>query len=193
MSCVRKIRNRPLTWCHTPNWVRIGSESHCQLAASWQAVLDAAHMDSHSTFNEFYDHCVGWRTHLCRSFPGFADIEEVIGLSMWEHFSRGVTNERAMFRAVSVDVRRYVRHEARQTNLGRRLHYEATNHVETDPINDAINRLGIAQQLAKVGVPAKAQAWAEHALSDRPMPISDAERIAGRRWAVTASKALADA
>lgn len=193
MSRPEQTRNRSLTWCQTPNWTRILSELGCQLATSWQAVLDAAHMDSHNTFNEFYDQCVGWRTHLCRSFATFSDIEAVIGLSMWEHFSRGVTDERVMFRAVSVDVRRYVRQEARQNNIGRRLRFEATNQIATDAISDAIVRLGVAQQLANVDVPAKAQAWAQHALSDTPHPISDAERIAGRRWAATARKVLADA
>jgi len=152
-------------------------------------------MDPNDTFTDLYNNCVAWRRHLHRSYRAFADIDSVIGLSMWEHFCNGVTSERELFRVVSVDVRRYVRREHREWAVVERLRFgagEQPRWSSRDSIETAIDRLGIAQQMSAVPVPAKAQAWAAHVVSDTPTRISDAERIAGLRWAKTARKALAN-
>lgn len=196
MSCAERIRKGALTWCQTPNWGRIGRWAGCQLAASWRTVLDAAQMASTNTFTDLYNQCSTWRKHLHRSYPKFPDINEVIDCAMWEQFCNGITTEREMFRAVTVAVRRHVRSEIRQWKVAERCADELFRSMPTsgvEQIDAAIDRLGIAQQLAVVPVPAQARAWAERASHDDAQLISDAERMAGRRWAITARKVLANA
>ena len=194
MSRNRKIRKRVVTWCQASHRNRKWRFWRCQLAASWHVVLDDTAMANHSDFQDFYEQCSAWRKHMQRTFPTFSDIDAEIQLSMWEHYSNGVTNEQEMFRRVSVDVRRYVRGEARQSAIACRLRELQPDTMffngEDDRICQLVEAVTNTQRLAKVAVPDAAQAWVVHASAATFSPISGAERMAGRRWAKRARKAL---
>jgi len=166
------------------------------MATGLHPVLDSASMSKNGDFHDFYAQCRGWSLHLVRTYPTFDDIESVIAVSIWEHYSAGVDDEREMFRRVRVDVRRHVRTEARQSDIRKALSHvdsHGANRNRNDAINDAIDAISTSQRLAKLDVPDAAAAWVEHVSAAVRVPIPAQQRMAGLRWARTARKALVDA
>ena len=191
------FRKSAVSWCQARSGRRIASFWQCRLAALWQVVSDARVMsnnDTYSDFKAFADRCEAWIRHLKRTWSSFDDIDAEIQLSMWQHYSQGVCEERDMFRLVSNDVRRFCRREMRQWDIAVRLSTQTRTAVDyaLDPGTQVVEQLGNAQLVAKLSIPAKAQPWVDNQCGVGAT-VSPSERMAGRRWANQARKVLAHA
>ena len=197
MRMRRDFRKGALSWCQALTGKRIAGFWQRRLAALWHVVSDARLMSNNDTYSDFERlaaRCEAWIRHLKRTWSRFDDVDAEIQLSMWQHYSQGVREERDMFRLVSNDVRRFCRREKRQWNIVTRLcektPTDPTYHSETEI--EIVDRLGNAQMVAKLSIPTKARPWVDSQCGVGPM-VSPSERMAGRRWANQACKVLAHA
>lgn len=163
----------------------------CHLAASWGVDLDDRPMSKHNEFNDLYQQCSNWRRFLLRRWGGFPDIGAEIDASMWEHFCAGVTTERDLFRVVTVDVRRYVRREARVPKLKHRLRMSQLPPV--DEVEAIVDRVAALQMVERVEIPSRARPWLSRRLGDTDTDVPVVDQVYARRWAQRTRRVLSHA
>ena len=202
MTRTRNSRKGPLSWCQAPTCTPDRPRWHSKLAARLRRVFHARHMTrQHSNlspttatdgdFDDFFNRCEAWRRHVLKMWSRFDDVDAEIAASMWKHWTDGVRDERRMFSLVCVDVRRFCRREARVSASEQRFGQMAAVR-SLAPIDVLVDQIAREELVSKITIPDKARPWAEHRCGYRDS-ISDAERVAGYRWARRTRKVLAHA
>jgi hypothetical protein len=148
-------------------------------AAAWQGAVLSVRMD-HSCeelFDRVWAESWRWRRVLHRRWRYLPDLDAEIRAAMWERVATGVVEQRELFAAACVAVRRAQRHEARQE----RVRSLPPPTVASDPFEEVERWLDVCQVLRSIDVPARSASWVRaKVLGEQATP---AEMQAGQRWA----------
>lgn len=130
-------------------------------------------------------------TFLIRRWSFDAEVAAEANLSLWRHHVSGVVGEDELLRRLDIDVRRYVRHEARQRSIPDRLRTIAPVDDGEADLDRLIASLDAHRACAVLDIPDRARPWVDKAMHRSPGPITAAERMYGVRWGARARQALA--
>ncbi len=179
----RDFKKGAVSWCQRRLWHRIGPVWWRWLAASWQPGFDDRPMSDHAEFYDIYDASRIWRRFLRRRWARVPDIDAEIDAAMWEHYHAGVTEQRALFDAVSATVRRYVRREQRAWDA-QRLHAALSDSDGSDrPVaEEVVERLAAESILSAIEIPDRVVPMLARRLGHGTEEIPRRDRMYVSRW-----------
>ena len=147
-------------------------------------------MSDPTDFNELLIQVDPAVRHLARRWSFDPEIVAEAHLSLCCHYSEGLRDVSQLLRLVDNDVRRYVRSEARQWSIKKRLRAHALTDPPEGEIEHLVDVIDARQQASLLEIPERARAWIDWKTGQSAIGISNAQRTYGRRWAKRARRAL---
>lgn len=134
-----------------------------------------------TTFDEVWAAGDRWQAVLRRRWWFIADVHAEMRASVWEQYRAGVVDQRELFAAASVAVRRMQRSEARHRHP---LTILPPAHTPDSDVDALLNRVDAIRAVHAMHVPARAVPWARAVANATPTStLSRRDSDRGRRWA----------